>query len=93
MKTPSPRLVPLLVAALLAAGCSSLNPFASSGPKPAELVDFKPAAQLVATWRASIGEAEHYRFQPAVWSDSVYAAGNEGEVARFEDGRTAYASS
>jgi len=87
MKTPTPRLVPLLAAALLAAGCSSLNPFASSGPKPAALVDFKPAAQLVAKWQANIGDAEHYRFQPAVWSDSVYAAGNEGEVARFEDGR------
>ena len=87
MKTPTPRLVPLLAAALLAAGCSSLNPFASSGPEPAALVDFKPAAQLVAKWQANIGEAEHYRFQPAVWSDSVFAAGNEGEVARFEDGR------
>lgn len=87
MKPLSLRLVPLLAAVLLTTACSSLNPFASSAAKPAELVDFKPSAQLASTWSANIGEAGPYRFQPAVWSDAVYAAGHDGEVARFEGGR------
>ncbi|MER2554276.1 MAG: outer membrane protein assembly factor BamB [Thauera sp.] len=90
MKPFSLRLAPLVVAAVLVAGCSSLNPFASSAPKPAPLADFKPTAQLAANWRASIGESGPYRFQPAVSRDGVFAAGHEGEVARFEDGRAVW---
>lgn len=81
------RLVPLLAAVLVSAGCSSLNPFSSSAAKPAPLEDFTPSAQLAAAWQANIGEAGPYRFQPAVWGDAVYAAGHDGEVARFEGGR------
>lgn len=87
MKAASLRLIPIFAAALLSAGCASLNPFASSAPKPAALVDFAPTAQLASVWRASIGDAGPYRFQPAVWSDAVYAASHDGDVARFEGGR------
>lgn len=87
MKPLSLRLVPLLAAVLLTTACSSLNPFASSAAKPAELVDFTPSAQVASTWSANIGEAGPYRFQPAVWSDAVYAAGHDGEVVRLEGGR------
>ncbi|HAF53755.1 MAG TPA: outer membrane protein assembly factor BamB [Thauera sp.] len=90
MKPLSLRLVPLLAAVLLTTACSSLNPFASSAAKPAELVDFTPSAQLASTWSANIGDAGPYRFQPAVWSDAVYAAGHDGEVARFEGGRSVW---
>lgn len=87
MKAMNVRLLPLLAAALLAGGCSSLNPFSSSAPKPAALQDFTPSAELAVNWRASVGSAGEYRFQPAVWGDSVYAAGHRGTVARFEGGR------
>lgn len=87
MKAMNARLLPLLAAALLAGGCSSLNPFSSSAPKPAALQDFTPSAELAVSWRASVGSAGEYRFQPAVWGDSVYAAGHRGTVARFEGGR------
>lgn len=87
MKLASLRVVPLVAAMLLATGCSSLNPFASDKPKPAPLADFKPSAELVALWRADIGESGPYLFEPAVVGDSVYAAGEEGNVARFEGGR------
>ena len=87
MKLASLRVVPLLAALLLATGCASLNPFASSKPKPAELVDFQPSVELVALWRADIGEAGSYLFEPAVVGDSIYAAGEDGDVARFEGGR------
>ena len=87
MKAMNARLLPLLAAALLAGGCSSLNPFSSSASKPAALQDFTPSAELAVSWRASVGSAGEYRFQPAVWGDSVYAAGHRGTVARFEGGR------
>ena len=87
MKAMNARLLPLLAAALLAGGCSSLNPFSSSAPKPAALQDFTSSAELAVNWRASVGSAGEYRFQPAVWGDSVYAAGHRGTVARFEGGR------
>jgi outer membrane protein assembly factor BamB len=90
MKLSSLRVLPLLGAFALLAGCSSLNPFASSAPKPAELVDFKPAAGLRVVWQASIGESGPYVFHPAVVGDSVYAAATDGDVARFEAGRTVW---
>ncbi|MGD9870932.1 MAG: outer membrane protein assembly factor BamB [Thauera sp.] len=87
MKAAAFHLMPLLAAAVLAAGCSSLNPFSSSAAKPASLQDFTPSAQLAVSWRASVGAAGDYRFQPAVWDGNVYAAGHRGEVARFDAGR------
>jgi outer membrane protein assembly factor BamB len=73
-------------ALLLTAGCSSLNPFASSEPKPAELPAFQPAAQLHSLWQAKIGGAGPYVFQPAVVGDAVYAAAHNGSVARYQGG-------
>ncbi len=87
MKSYSLRLVPLVAAVLLTPACSSLNPFASSAAKPAALVDFTPSAELASTWSANIGDAGPYRFQPAVWSDAVYAAGHDGEVVPALVGR------
>ena len=90
MKKSMLRLVPVIAALSLAAGCSSLNPFASSGPKPAPLVEVKPTAQLTSSWRANIGEAENYRFQPAVAGEAVLAAAHRGDVARYEGGRAVW---
>lgn len=87
------RAVPVVAAIVLATGCSSLsslNPFASSAPKPAPLVDFKPTAKIVPVWEANIGKAGNYVFQPAVVGDTVYAAARNGDVARFENGRAVW---
>jgi len=79
----------LLSAALAVSltGCAALNPFASSEPKPAALVDFRPSAELQTVWSARIGQAGPYVFQPEVVGDSVYAAAQDGTVARYRDGR------
>lgn len=90
MKVRSLRVVTLLAAAVLATGCSSLNPFSSSGPKPAELTDLKPTAELRELWSADVGKSGNSVFSPAVAGDSVYAAGAGGVVARFEGGRTVW---
>lgn len=75
---------------LLLAGCSSLNPFAESGPKPAKLADFKPSAELRQLWEARIGKGGPYVFQPAVVGEDVYAAAHDGDVARFKDGKAVW---
>ncbi|NMF91580.1 outer membrane protein assembly factor BamB [Aromatoleum petrolei] len=74
----------------LLAGCSSLNPFAESGPKPAKLPDFKATAELRPLWQARIGKAGPYVFQPAVVGEDVYAAAHDGAVARFKDGKAVW---
>jgi outer membrane protein assembly factor BamB len=67
----------------------ALNPFASSGPKvkPADLAAIQPTAELVILWKESVGSAGKYTLSPAVVGDSVYAAGSDGTVARFDAGR------
>ncbi|WP_153109363.1 outer membrane protein assembly factor BamB [Propionivibrio limicola] len=82
-------IVVALLGALLA-GCSALdaiNPFASSGPKMAELKPFKATAEARVVWRDSIGKADVYAFTPAVVGSTVYAAGSDGSLARIDDGK------
>lgn len=83
----SKSVLPALAALMLVAGCSTLNPFASDPLAPARLVDFKPTVQPVKLWEARIGKAGNQVFQPAVVGDSVYAAAQDGSVARFDQGR------
>src|SRR6185295_3029264 len=59
----------------------------SPAVKPAELVEFKPSAKVNVVWRASVGEAEVYIFNPAVYEGAVYAAGADGRLARFDAAR------
>lgn len=89
------RISPLLAAAtlVLLSGCSSMNPFAASVPKPAQLTAFQPAGELRTAWQARVGSAGDFIFQPAVAGDSVYAAAHDGTVARFEEGRTVWKAS
>lgn len=78
----------LALAALALSACSSLNPFASEPRlKPAELVAFKPTADVTVQWQASAGRGEGYVFSPAVVGDSVYVAGADGSLARLDAGR------
>ena len=93
MTRPLMRRVGLaLTAALLLAGCSTLdkiNPFSSSKPKAkaAELAPLQATTDLRVLWQAKVGGAGDYVFTPAVFDNSVYAAGSDGTVARFDDGR------
>lgn len=66
-------------AAALLTGCGT-----PSGPKPAELTEFKAAAELNVLWQASVGSAEKYVFFPRVHAGVVYAAGADGSVKGFE---------
>jgi outer membrane protein assembly factor BamB len=72
----------LLLAALLA-GCSI---FGKSNPEavPAQLGEFKPAAQFSVRWHASVGEAGNSVLTPAITQDAVYAANAKGELFRLE---------
>lgn len=72
---------------VFSAGCSSLNPFASSAPKPAELVDFRETASLNRLWEVRVGSAGPYQFTPAIVDNDVYVAAHNGEVVRLEAGR------
>ena len=56
----------------------------SKGPQPVKLVDFKPSAKLAVAWKVSIGDAGRYVFTPAISGDSVYAAGNRGDLLRIK---------
>jgi outer membrane protein assembly factor BamB len=86
--------LPLLVAvlALLLGACSTvekLNPFGPSDPKAkaAELTAIQPTAELKILWKENVGSAGAFTFSPAVVGDSVYAAGRDGTVARFDGGK------
>ena len=80
------------VSALLLGACSTvekLNPFGPSDPKvkPAELAAIQSTAELKVLWKENVGSAGTFTFSPAVVGDSVYAAGRDGTVARFDGGR------
>lgn len=79
----------MVLAAALAAGCSTVdkyNPFASSGPKMAELQPFTPTAEASVAWKQGVGKSEDYVFTPAVVGSVVYAAGTKGDIYRIESG-------
>lgn len=67
----------------------ALNPFGSTDPKvkPAELVAIQPTAELMILWKENVGSAGAFTFSPVVVGESVYAAGRDGAVARFDGGR------
>jgi len=82
-----------LSAAALLAGCSTMekiNPvnWFSSAPKvkPAELQPISPSATLAPLWQSSVGSAGGYVFTPAVVGASVYAAAQDGTIARYDGG-------
>jgi outer membrane protein assembly factor BamB len=69
----------LILAAALAAGCSG-----SSGPKPATLPPLTNPPAVKVLWSASVGSSDHFIFSPALVGGAVYAAGRNGQVARFD---------
>src|SRR6185503_9265949 len=78
------RLALAALAAALLAGC---NPFAKTGPQPAELEDIPDARQVKLLWSADLGTGEPYILSPALVGDAVYVASRRGNVARL-DART-----
>ena len=92
------RLLPLLAAGSLAlTGCATIsdavdaiNPFSSSAPKMTPLQPFTAEVDLKTVWNASVGKAGDYVFQPAVVGDAVYAAGQDGVIRKFVDGKLAW---
>lgn len=89
----SRRLLSLMVATGMLAGCStldSLNPFSSSAPKMTALQPFKATTEVRVLWSAKAGKAADYIFTPAVVGNVVYVAGAEGALSRIEDGRVAW---
>lgn len=92
------RLATLLLGliAVQLSGCSGLGDKVSTGfglwggkeggEKPAELVSFKPSAELKPLWQARVGGAGDVVLFPAAVRDSVYATGADGQIARFDAG-------
>jgi len=85
--------LPLLCVAALLAGCTTmekLNPvnWFSSAPKikPAELEPISPSATLATLWQSGVGSGGGYVLTPAVAGSSVYAAAQDGTIARFDNG-------
>lgn len=87
----------LLVASLLG-GCSSLSDKISSGfglfgppsakEKVTPLPEIKPTATAAVMWRQQVGAAEGLVFSPSLMAQSVFAAGPDGQIARFSaDGK------
>ncbi|NWG30025.1 MAG: outer membrane protein assembly factor BamB [Rhodocyclaceae bacterium] len=83
-------------AALLFSGCATisdavdaLNPFSKSAPKtkPAPLPAIQPQGEIARLWQANIGSSGEYVLTPAVVGETVYAAGRDGTLARFDNGR------
>ena len=81
----------LLVAVLGAAGCSTvdkINPFAAAPRnKPAELTPIQATAEARTLWSNSAGDAGQFVFTPAVVGERVYAAGQNGNIYRFDNGK------
>ena len=81
----------LMTGMLLGAGCSTvdkINPFASAPRnKPAELTTFKANVETKILWNNSVGGAGEFVFTPAVVGERVYAAGRDGRIYRFDNGK------
>ena len=84
------RLPLILVLAVALGGCSTVGGWfgfgrsAKPATKPAELVDIKPSAGFVRVWEANVGSAGPYVLSPGSEGDSVFAAGRDGRIVRFD---------
>lgn len=79
---------------ILLGGCAtisdtldSINPFSSSAPKMAPLSQLTATAEVRTLWSVSVGKSGDYTFTPAAVGDSVYAASQNGNLVRLEDGK------
>ncbi|PXW26250.1 outer membrane protein assembly factor BamB [Paraburkholderia caballeronis] len=51
---------------------------------PVPLVDFKPVLDVQQVWKSSVGKAGRYLFSPVAVGDAVFAAGQNGSVAKID---------
>lgn len=88
----SGKLLLILLLSILA-GCSNVKEQVSTGfglfgksnaPVAAELPQFTPGAKVNVVWRQQMGVAVGSVFTPAVIKGSVFAAGQDGQIARFD---------
>ena len=87
------RCLAALLATLALAGCSTfdaINPFASKGPKMAELQPIQTSVPVRVAWSQSVGKGGIYAFTPAVVGSAVYAASNGGTLTRLDGGQQAW---
>ena len=56
----------------------------SDAVKPSPLPQLKPTVQARVAWRNSLGDSKRYVFTPALRAGAIYAAANDGSVARFD---------
>lgn len=92
------KILPILILAGAMGACSSIsNPFASKPnlkTMPAELVSIpSPGVSVRTRWQQSVGNAGSHAFSPAQVEDSVYAAGEDGNVSRFDNGKQVWRNS
>lgn len=64
----------------LLAGCSSLNPFASSSLKPAQLQPFAQGLDVEPVWQLDVGDSQSGVFVPSSQGEFLFAASGEGTV-------------
>ena len=81
------RAAVLFLLASSLSGCAWLGGlFESAAPrnKPAELVEFKPGAEMLKSWDVNVGSGSPFAFSPGTDGEAVYAAGREGKVVKLD---------
>jgi outer membrane protein assembly factor BamB len=66
---------------LTMAACSSTK---DERRVPTPLAEFKPVLDVQQAWKASVGKAGRYLFSPVAVGNAVYAAGENGSVAKID---------
>lgn len=75
----------LVLSGLLLSGCGLFSS-KGSGPQMAELSKFNPTVEVQRLWSYRVGDATTAVLVPAVVGNSVYVAGQEGKLARLDNG-------
>ncbi|HKR45839.1 MAG TPA: outer membrane protein assembly factor BamB [Paraburkholderia sp.] len=73
--------VALAMTVLALAACSSTKDVRRV---PVPLTEFKPALDVQQVWKSSVGKAGRYLFAPVAVGDAVFAAGENGSVAKID---------
>jgi outer membrane protein assembly factor BamB len=81
------RLALILILPLALGACSSLKFWGKAPEGMAELKPLVSPLNLEFAWRGSVGKNQDRLLQAAIVGDAVIAAGADGEITRFEDGK------
>ncbi|MEQ8516794.1 MAG: PQQ-binding-like beta-propeller repeat protein, partial [Chromatocurvus sp.] len=88
------RFAAVLLLSLSLSACSTVKGWFSMDDdedprRPADLVEFEPAATLERLWSVGVGNGQGkglYRLQPVIAGELIYAASNDGRVVAVERG-------